>query len=122
MSFTKKDRKIQSESGKTFPAITPDSLVQMIAAALRAEFGATPSAVKTVARLTHSNERAVRNWFDGKNGPSSDNLVVLMRHSNIVLKAVLELADRPDLVLAVGILGLREQLVDVVAAIDKARE
>lgn len=121
MSFTKKDRKIQSESGITFPAITPDSLAQVIAAALRAEFGATPSAVKTVARLTHSNERAVRNWFDGKNGPSSDNLVVLMRHSNIVLKAVLELADRPDLVLAVGILGLREQLVDVVAAIDKAR-
>jgi hypothetical protein len=74
------------------------------------------------ARLTHSNERAVRNWFDGKNGPSSDNLVVLMRHSNIVLKAVLEMADRPDLVLAVVILGLREQLVDVVAAIDKARE
>lgn len=122
MSFTKKDRKIQSESGNTFPAITPDSLAQVIAAALRAEFGATPSAVKTVARLTHSNERAVRNWFDGKNGPSSDNLVVLMRHSNIVLKAVLEMADRPDLVLAVGILGLREQLVDVVAAIDKARE
>ena len=121
MSFTKKDRKIQSESGKTFPAITPDSLAQVIAAALRAEFGATPSAVKTDARLTHSNERAVRNWFDGKNGPSSDNLVVLMRHSNIVLKAVLEMADRPDLVLAVGILGLREQLVDVVAAIDKAR-
>ena len=117
MSFTKKDRKIQSESGKTFPAITPESLAHVIAAALRAEFGATPSSVKTVARLTHSNERAVRNWFDGKNGPSADNLVILMRHSNIVLKA-----DRPDLVLAVGILGLREQLVDVVAAIDKARE
>lgn len=122
MSFTKKDRMIQSESGKTFPAITPETLANVVAAALRAEFGATPSAVKTVARLTHSNERAVRNWFDGKNGPSSDNLVVLMRHSNIVLKAMLELADRPDLVLAVGILGLREQLVDVVAAIDKARE
>lgn len=122
MSFTKKDRKIQSESGKTFPAITAESLANAIAASLRAEFGATPSSVKTVARLTHSNDRAVRNWFDGKNGPSAENLVVLMRHSTIVLKTVLELADRPDLVLAVGILGLREQLVDVVAAIDKARE
>ena len=122
MSFTKKDRKIQSESGKTFPEITPETLAGAIASALRAEFGATPSSVKTVARLTHSNERAVRNWFDGKNGPSADNLVILMRHSNIVLKVVLELADRPDLVLAVGILGLREQLVDVVAAIDNARK
>jgi hypothetical protein len=121
MSFTKKDRKIQSESGKTFPAISAESLAHAVAASLRTEFGATPSSVKTVARLTHSNDRAVRNWFDGKNGPSADNLVVLMRHSTIVLKTVLELADRPDLVLAVGILGLREQLVDVVAAIDKAR-
>jgi hypothetical protein len=34
----------------------------------------------------------------------------------------MELADRPDLGLAGAILGLREQLVDVVAAIDKARE
>lgn len=43
-----------------------------------------------------------------------------MRHSNRVLKTVLELADRPDLVLSVGLTGLREQLVDMLAAIDKA--
>lgn len=122
MSFTKKDRKIQSESGKSFPEITPETLAVAVATALRAEFGATPSSVKTVARLTRSNERAVRNWFDSKNGPSADNLVILMRHSNLVLKTVLELSDRPDLVLASGILGLREQLADVLAAIDKARE
>jgi len=122
MSFTKKDRKIQSESGKTFPEISPETLAAAIAFALRTEFGATPSSVKTVAQLTRSNERAVRNWFDSKNGPSADNLVVLMRHSNLVLKTVLELSDRPDLVLASGILGLREQLADVLAAIDKARE
>jgi len=64
----------------------------------------------------------VRNWFEGKNGPSADNLVILMRHSSHVLKTVLELADRPDLVLAVGLTGLREQLVGMLAAIDKARE
>jgi hypothetical protein len=122
MSFTKKDRKILSETGKTFPEISPESLASAVAIALRSEFGATPSAMKTVARLTHSNERAVRNWFEGKNGPSADNLVILMRHSNHILKTVLELADRPDLVLAVGLAGLREQLVDVLAAIDKARK
>lgn len=122
MSFTKKDRKIQSESGKTFQEISPETLTVTVAKALRAEFEATPAAMKTVARLTHSNERAVRNWFEGKNGPSADNLVILMRHSNHVLKAVLDMADRPDLVLAVGLAGLREQLVDAVAAIDKARK
>lgn len=121
MSFTKNDRKIQSESGKTFPKITPEVLANVIAEALRAEFGALPSSVKTVARITHANDRAVRNWFDGKNCPSADNLIVLMRHSSIVLKAMLELADRRDLALAVGIFGLREQLVDMVAAIDKAQ-
>ena len=122
MSFTKNDRKIQSESGKTFPKISPEMLAAAIAIALRSEFDSTPSAMKTVARLTHANERAVRNWFEGKNGPSADNLVILMRHSSHVLKTVLELADRPDLVLAVGLTGLREQLVGMLAAIDKARK
>lgn len=122
MSFTKNDRKIQSGSGKTFPKITSEVLADVIAQALRAEFGASPSSVKTVARITHANDRAVRNWFDGKNCPSAENMVVLMRHSAIVLKAVLELADRPDMILAVGIFGLREQLVGMVAAIDEARK
>jgi len=121
MSFTKNDRKIQSKSGKTFPEITAEALAGVIAEALRVEFGALPSSVKTVARMTHSNDRAVRNWFDGRNCPSADNLVVLMRDSTVVLKAVLELANRRDLCLAVGILGLRDQLVDMVAAIDNAQ-
>jgi hypothetical protein len=119
MSFSEKDRKLQFKSGKTFPAaVSAEPLAQVIAAALKAEFGSTPSALKTVAQLTRSNERAVRNWFDGKNGPSGENLVILMRHSDLVLKMVLGLADRQDLVVAVGLASLRRQLVDAVAAID----
>lgn len=119
MSFSEKDRKLQSESGTTFPndgAAQP--LARTIAFALKAEFGGTPSALKTVAQLTSSNERAVRNWFEAKNGPSAENLVVLMRHSDLVLRTVLGLADRQDLVVAVGLASLRRQLVDAVAAID----
>lgn len=119
MSFTKKDRKIQSRTGKTFPEISPEAIASAVAEALKAEFGGTPSAIKTVARITHSNERAVRNWFEGKNSPSADNLVLLMRQSNQVLRKVLELAERPDLVLAIGLDGLREQLVNMLSAIDK---
>ncbi|GAA5056417.1 hypothetical protein GCM10023208_21130 [Erythrobacter westpacificensis] len=119
MSFTKKDRNVQSKSGKTFPEMSSSSLGEVLALALKKEFGAVASSVKTVARLTNSNERAVRNWFDGKNSPSADNLVVLLRHSDQVLAVVLELADRRDLVVAVGLSSLRAQLVDVVAAIDK---
>jgi hypothetical protein len=78
-----------------------------------------PSALKTVAQLTRSNERAVRNWFQGKNGPSGANLVILMRHSDRVLTTVLELADRRDLVMAVELTGLRQRLIDAVAEIDR---
>ncbi len=74
--------------------------------------------MKTVSQLTQSNERAVRNWFDGKNGPSGENLVILMRHSDVVLKAILSLAQRQDLVVSVGLSSLRRQLVDAVATID----
>jgi hypothetical protein len=42
-----------------------------------------------------------------------------MRHSDRVLRAVLELADRRDLVLAAELTGLRRQLIDVVAEIDR---
>ena len=118
MSRRKNDRKFQSESGKTFQDLDTEGFVRAIAVALKAEFGAMPSALKTVAQLTHSNERAVRNWFEGKNGPNGANLVILMRHSDRVLRTVLELADRRDLVLAVGLTGLRQRLIEAVAEID----
>jgi hypothetical protein len=94
---------------------------EAIAAAMQAEWGATPSARKEVGRITNANERAVRNWFEGKNGPSGENLVLLMRHSDAVLEAVLELADRRALMPAVGVLGLRDRLKEVVDAIDDLR-
>jgi hypothetical protein len=118
MSRPKNDRKFQSESGKTFQDLNTEGFVRAIAVALKAEFGATPPALKTVAQLTHSNERAVRNWLKGKNGPSGSNLVILMRHSDRVLRTVLELADRRNLVLAAELTGLRQRLMDAVAEID----
>jgi len=119
MSLSKNDRKLRSRAGKTFhDHASGASFAHAVAAALKSEFGGMPSSVKTVSQLTRSNERAVRNWFEGKNGPSGENLVVLMRHSDLVLKAILSLADRQDLVVAVGLAGLRRQLLDAVATID----
>ncbi|WP_294138507.1 hypothetical protein [Sphingomonas sp.] len=119
MSFSKKDRKVQSKSGRSFHEPRDGvPFAEAIAEALKTEFGGTPSARKTVSQLTRSNERAVRNWFDGKNGPSGENLVILMRHSDLVLRTMLTLADRHDLVVAVGLAVLRRQLVEAVAAID----
>jgi hypothetical protein len=124
MSFTENDRKVQSQSGKSFPSedgYSHPSFARAIALALRAEFGGGPSAVKTAARLTQANERAVRNWFDAKNGPSGEYLIPLLAHSDVVLKAVLDLAGRRGLMVAAGFAELRQQLVDLVAAIDDAQ-
>ena len=117
MSFTENDRKLQSESGKSFPIgdhqVGP-SFTQTIASALKTEFGGGPSALKAVARITGANERAVRNWFEGKNGPSGENLIILIQRSDTVLKTVLSLANRRDLVVVASLAGLRRQLVGAV--------
>jgi hypothetical protein len=94
------------------------AFAEAIAAAMRAEWGASPSARKRVGRITNANERAVRNWFEGKNGPSGENLVLLIRHSDAVLETVLELSGRQALLRAAGVLGLRNRLKEIVDAID----
>ena len=93
MSFTKNDRKIRSESGKIFPA---ERFAVEIAGALRRQYGGTRGGLKTVVGLTGANERTVGNWFDAKNGPSGESLIVLCRHSDEVLHAVLMMAGRTD--------------------------
>jgi hypothetical protein len=121
MSFHKNDRKFQSKKGKSFPGDPGHNeglFAQAVATALREEFGGGPSAVKTVARLTRANERAVRNWFEGRNGPNGEYLIGLIRHSDAVLGAVLTLANRRDRALWVGLVAIRLHLIEAIAAID----
>ena len=124
MSSAENDRGFRSKTGISFPdaSSSGDGLFRVaMAEALRAEFGDTPSAAKTVARLARTNERAARNWIDGKNGPSGENLIRLMRHSDVVLGAVLVAAHRNDLAVTVQLAGLRDQLAAALAAIDALR-
>lgn len=90
MSLTKKDRKIQSCFGITFPTA---SFAEPIALALRREYGSSTGAIKTVVGLIGGNEHAVKNWFDAKNAPNGESVVALCRHSNEVLTTVLRLFD-----------------------------
>jgi hypothetical protein len=92
---------------------------EAIAEALRRQFGDTPAAVKVVVRLTRANERAVKNWFAAKNGPSGENLVTLLRHSDEVLETVLFLCGRHDLVTARKLSGAREKLREMLEMIDQ---
>jgi hypothetical protein len=121
MSRSQKDRKLRSESGKTFPETPPVGFdfVEAVAKALRREFGHSPAAVKVVVRLTRTNPRAVRNWFAANNGPSGENLVVLMRHSEEVLETVLSLSGRHDLITARKLAGAREKLKAMLEMIDE---
>ena len=124
MSFPKNDRNFRSKIGKTFHAEGVENgapFTEAIAAAMLIEWGQTPSALKEVGRITHTNERTVRNWVDGRNGPSGENLVALMRHSDEVLTTVLELSGRHNLVPASSIMSLRPALVRAVNAIDRCK-
>lgn len=104
MSPTKRDRKIQSISGKDFPIDARgddrERFSAVIADALHREFGDTHAAIKIVVGLTNANERAVKNWFSAKNGPTGRHLVDLVRTSDEVLEAVLLMSGRGDLVVA----------------------
>lgn len=98
MSFTKKDRSFHADKGSKFPidpsADTEAAFATIIADALRRDFGNTPAHAKHIARLTGVNLRTVGNWLSARNGPSGASLVVLMRHSDEVTIAVLELSAR----------------------------
>jgi len=93
---------------------------EMIAAALHEEWGSSPSARKAVGLITRANERAVRNWFDGRNGPSGENLVCLIQHSDAVLSAVLRASHRDQLLPAVGLLSLKTPLRSALQSLEQA--
>jgi hypothetical protein len=86
MSVVKKDR--------VFPikpkAISDTELAQIVARALRKDFGDTPSAVKHIGRVTNANLRAIKNWYEARNTPSSGHLLLLARSSPSILKFLLE--------------------------------
>ena len=123
MSFTENDRKLRSKYGKDFPdGGIPDplpSFVQAIAEALRLEFGSTPSTIKTVARMTSTNERTVKNWFDARNGPSGENLVILMQNSAEVLQTVLLLSGHRDLLVTMKVAATRSKLQEMLQMLDQ---
>lgn len=71
-----------------------DAFPKLIADALHHEWGSSLSSRKTVSRITSANERAVKNWFEARNGPSGENLVELMRYSDAVFEAILVASGR----------------------------
>lgn len=123
MSFPENDRIFQPDLGKSFhkhgAQLSPDhSFAAAVAGALKQDFGSSAGAVKRVALLANANQRAVRNWFEAKNGPSGEHLLVLMRHSDMVLNAVLVLAHRQDLLAGLRLAQAKAQLGEALAILE----
>lgn len=127
MSFPKKGNSFPGGARRDRPpreagASASAEFADSIAAALRRELGSAPSAVKTAAGWTDSNERTVKNWFAGRSGPSGHHLVALARHSDEVLYTLLQLADRRELLTAKRLTEARDKLWQLLKAVDALLE
>lgn len=72
-------RPVRTEKDRP-PAATMDSndLTEALHGALRRAFDGADSPVKRIARAANSNERAAKDWWQGKNLPSAVHLLRLM--------------------------------------------
>lgn len=93
MSLSKKDRNFPAGNGLSSDA----QLAEIIAGALRQDFGDTPSAIKQIGRLTKAHLRAIKNWYIAKNAPSSRYLLILARMSPSILRFILMQVGGEDL-------------------------
>ena len=126
MSFRKKGRKFRTESGKTFPKssdkmgkLKSENLTDVIATCLRDSFGDDPAAAKSLMRITGAGERTVKNWLQGKNAPSGENLIALIQQSDDVLDTVLLLSDRHEILAMKKMVDARDELLRIVELIDE---
>lgn len=98
-----------------------DAFPKLIADALHAEWGSSLSSRKIVSRITNANERAVKNWFEARNGPSGENLVELMRHSDAVFDTMLAASGRRALLRAIRLESMEGPLRELLGLIEAGR-
>lgn len=89
-----------------------------IANALHMELGETHQATKILMRWTNADERTVKNWMAGSNGPRGEHLVALVKHSDFALAAFLGMAERPHALSASELPLLRQKLQAAIDGID----
>jgi hypothetical protein len=107
--------------GKVFPGRDTDIRSRYSAAvahALRRAVGDSHQAIKTVMRWTGANERTVKNWFSGANGPSGAHLIVLAGNSGEVLEAFLTLAGHDGVLAAKKLIDARDKIAKMLELIN----
>jgi hypothetical protein len=91
--------------------------VAAIRSALKRSLGNSRAGIKTVATWTGANDKTVKNWFQGKYGPSGKHLVDLIRHSDDVLETFLQMAGREDLMVAMKLATAEHAIAELLAAV-----
>lgn len=89
-----------------------------IARALHMELGETHQATKTLMRWTNADERIVKNWMAGSNGPRGEHLIALVKNSDFALAAFLGMAERPHALTASELPQLKQRLQSAINGID----
>ena len=74
-----------------------DDYASFVADALRLELGNSHQSIKTLMRWTGANERTMKNWLSGTNGPSGEHLLEILCNSDLVFDRVLQRVDRRPL-------------------------
>ncbi|WP_018897866.1 hypothetical protein [Rhizobium sp. 2MFCol3.1] len=117
MSFTKK--------GKSFPyaargkrgLIDELKFATVISLALERAVEDTQLNVKTVVGWTGANDRTVKNWFSGRYAPLGHHLMLLATHCDDVMEAIIMMAGRDSLLVAVSLDDVERRLTAALALV-----
>jgi hypothetical protein len=93
-----------------------------IAAALQRASAESGLQIKTVAGWAGANERTVKNWFSGQYGPSGEHLLVLARHSHEVLKTMLAIMERQDLIIALEFVEIEQRIARLTVLVQELKD
>ncbi|MGN7771563.1 hypothetical protein [Phyllobacterium sp. 22552] len=110
MSFPKKGKPFPLDQNTDETRIDDLSFAMVISLALKRSIGNSHRSIKTAAKWTGANERTVKNWFKGKYGPSGEHLMSLAHHCDEVMEALILLAGRETLLVAVSLNDIEGRL------------
>src|SRR3546814_8459300 len=74
---------------------------------------------KILMKWTGVSSRTAKNWLSGSHAPSGVHLVLIARESNAVLKAIMLMAERPEMSLGASLISLRRLLTETISALDE---
>lgn len=93
----------------------------VISRALRDELGESARATKIIMRWTGASDRAAKYWLSGTRCPNGKQLIMLARHSDAVLYALLKLAGRDLFMISVDLNAAQASLARAAAIIAALR-